>query len=208
MKLLLLAALIPTLLFAEVEEAFDIDATKQKVIDQRENYFQTSTPYKITPNVNPITGDLIEEEADLVIAGSEPLSVRRFYNHTALYEPRYGGWRYNLESYLVANFEWPSQERFAAAGEFNGGIASFKASDAPYYYTFNAPTGYAHFNPSGQTHPLNTKITYTKNVDHKKKYFFAWQGEVIDGSGSRRYFDSGMHCWLSGLLTDVQRRGR
>src|SRR3984885_1886421 len=176
MKLLLLAALIPTLLFAEVEEAFDIDATKQKVIDQRENYFQTSTPYKITPNVNPITGDLIEEEVDLVIAGSEPLSVRRFYNHTAIYDPRYGGWRYNPESYLVANFEWPQQECFAAAGELNGGIASFKASDTPYHYTFNAPMGYAHFNPSGQTHPLNTKITYIKNIDRKKKLRFSWQG--------------------------------
>ena len=208
MKLLLLAALIPTLLFAEVEEAFDIDATKQKVIDQRENYFQTSTPYKITPNVNPITGDLIEEEVDLVIAGSEPLSVRRFYNHTAIYDPRYGGWRYNPESYLVANFEWPQQECFAAAGELNGGIASFKASDTPYHYTFNAPTEYAHFNPSGQTHPLNTKITYIKNIDRKKKLRFSWQGEVVDGSGNRRYFASGTYHWLSNLVTDVVRRGR
>jgi hypothetical protein len=72
------------------------------IIDERENYFQTSTPYKITPTVNPLTGDLLEEEMDFVVAGSEPLSVRRFYNHSAPYERRTGGWRYNPEFFFVA----------------------------------------------------------------------------------------------------------
>jgi hypothetical protein len=53
------------------EEFIDLQAYKQHVVDQRENYFQTSTPYKISPNVNPITGDLIEEETDLARIFSE-----------------------------------------------------------------------------------------------------------------------------------------
>jgi len=133
---------------------------------KRENYFQTSTPYKITPNVNPITGDLIEEETDLIVAGIESLSVRRFYNHTATYEPRYGGWRYNPESYLVANFEWSHQECFAAIGAFDGSIASFKPSAAPHTYAFNLSKGFVSSHPNGQSHPLNTTINYHKVGDY------------------------------------------
>lgn len=61
------------------------------VLNKQENYFQTSTPPKIGFNVNPITGDLIEEEQDLLVAGCEPLSLHRFYNHLGIYEPRTGG---------------------------------------------------------------------------------------------------------------------
>jgi RHS repeat-associated protein len=192
------------LLFAE-EESFDLQVGKEhnEIIDQRENYFQTSTPYKITPKVNPLTGDLIEEETDLVIAGSELLSVRRFYNHTAIYEPRTATWRYNPETFFVANFEWPGQETFAAVGEANGSIAPFKPSSNT--CTFN-PKGFFNLNPSGQIHPLNTKIHYRKDLDKKKKGYFWWRGEIVDGSGRRRIFDSGKHCWLSDLITDVRRR--
>jgi Domain of unknown function (DUF6531) len=191
----------------EEDSSFDLQAAKQhnQIIDQRENYFQTSTPYKITPKVNPITGDLIEEETDLVIAGSEPLSVRRFYSHTAIFEPKTGGWRHNPEAFFVANFEWLAQETFAAAGESNGSIVPFKPSSN--VCTFNFPKGFSNFNPSGQTHPLNTKINYYR-APSKEKGYFSWRGEIIDGSGAKRYFDSGKHCWLSNLVTDVRRKGR
>ena len=205
MKWCILLLIATGALFGAQEKVTDLQVSKEHVVDQRENYFQTSTPYKISPKVNPMTGDLIEEEADLIVAGIEPLSVRRFYNHTALYEPRYGGWRYNPESYLVANFELPQQERFAAAGEFDGSIASFKISNTPYLYTFDVPKGFANFNPSGQTHPLNTKITYWKIGDPKDKRRFSWQGEIIDGSGSKRHFASHMHRWLDLQVIEVNR---
>jgi len=194
----------PSLFGIPVEECIDLQASKQTVIDHRENYFQTSTPYKISPNVSPITGDLIEEEIDLVVAGCEPLSIRRFYNHTAPYEPRSGGWRYNPEAFFVANFEWAGQETFAAAGTADGSITSFKPSAN--VCSFN-PEGFINFTPSGQTHPLNTKINYSR-VPSKKKGYFSYRGEIVDGSGAKRSFDSGPHCWLSNLITDVKRKSR
>ena len=137
MKWCILLLIATGALFGAQEKVADPQVSKEHVIDQRENYFQTSTPYKISPKVNPITGDLLEEEADLIVAGIEPLSVRRFYNHTATYEPRYGGWRYNPESSLWPISNGPQQERFAAAGEFDGSIASFKISRHRYLYTFD-----------------------------------------------------------------------
>ena len=194
---LFLLLFLSSLVYAEEKKPPEIAA--EKLLDQRENYFQTSTSYQITPNVNPITGDLIEEDIDLVVAGSEPLSVRRFYNHTAIYEPRTGGWRYNPETFFAANFEWPEQEIFAAVGEYNGSVASFKPSNGPYIYAFDFPKSFAHFNPSGQTHPLNTKIEYGKIGDTKDKYRFFWKGIITDGSGTQRHFASRMHTWLRNI---------
>lgn len=177
---------------------------KAVTIDQRENFFQTSTSYKIAPNVNPITGDLIEEEADLVVAGVEPLSARRFYNHTAPYEPRYGGWSYNPEATLVANFEWSEQEKFAAVGEIDGSVACFKTMSPGQSYTFDVPKGFANFSPSGQCHPLNTKVNYYKTADPQgRKKYFCWNGDVTDGSGKRRSFTSQGHCWLTTVIKDI-----
>jgi RHS repeat-associated protein len=196
-KCLFLLIFILSVLHAE-EENFNPQAVKphNRVIDQRENYFQTSTPYKISPNVNPITGDLIEEEMDLVVAGCEPLSVRRFYNHSAFYESHTGGWRYNPEFFFVANLEWPQQEIFAAVGEFNGNIVPFNPSSCS--CSFNFTQGFSHFEPNGQTHPLNTKINFNR-YPGKKKHWFLWRGEIIDGSGAKRFFSTEYHCWLSYL---------
>ncbi|MCC5832529.1 MAG: hypothetical protein JJU12_05755 [Chlamydiales bacterium] len=33
------------------------------------------------PKVNVVTGEYCEEERDFVVAGAQPLSIRRFYNH-------------------------------------------------------------------------------------------------------------------------------
>ncbi len=189
------------------EEPFPIpQMTQRKDVKTRENYFQTSTPYKITPNVNPVTGDLIEEEADLVVAGAEPLSVRRFYSHTGVYEPRSGGWRYNPESFLVANFELSDQDIFASLGEFDGSITSYKPSGEPGCFTFDVPSGYANFNPTGQSHPLNTKIYYRKARDKKEKDIFRWVGKATDGSGRIRFFETAKFPWMS-IITETHRRG-
>src|ERR1700722_283169 len=55
------------------------------------------------PKVNPISGEYVEEEVDLVVAGCEPLSFRRFYGHMNISDRRYGiGWRVNPESSFFA----------------------------------------------------------------------------------------------------------
>ncbi len=84
------ALTLPLSIFAELADSdyFPFQASKERVLDRRENYFLTSTDYRITPKVNPVTGEYCEEELDLVVAGSEPLSVRRYYNSSAPYDPR------------------------------------------------------------------------------------------------------------------------
>jgi hypothetical protein len=118
-------------LFAK-ENPIDLKA-KETILDHRENFFLTSTDYRIIPKVNPISGEYCEEEMDLMVAGSQPLSIRRFYNHLAPYDPRYASWRYNPESFCVANLEWKNQEIFAAIGDSNGSICSFQRSNANHY---------------------------------------------------------------------------
>ncbi len=90
---------LTNILPAEEElDFFDLEVSKEQVLDKRQNYFLTKTDYKIAPKVNPITGEYTEEEVDLVVAGSQPLSSRRFYNSSAPYDPRYATWRYNPEA--------------------------------------------------------------------------------------------------------------
>ena len=85
-KLLVLLLFLMNSLAAEEDlDFFDFEASKEHVLDQRQNYFLTSTDYRITPKVNPITGEYCEEELDLVVAGSQPLSIRRFYNSSSPY---------------------------------------------------------------------------------------------------------------------------
>ena len=140
-------------------DTFNFQASRDHVLDKRQNYFLTSTDYKITPRVNPITGEYCEEELDLVVAGSQPLSIRRFYNSNAPYDPRYATWRYNPEAFFVANFEWKEQELFAAIGEVDGSVSSFKPSSrVPYAFDFEVPHSLALFG-DGKKHPLNTKMT-------------------------------------------------
>ena len=41
--------------------------------------------------------------------------------------------------------------------------------------------------------------------DPKAKRRFSWQGEIIDGSGSKRHFASHMHRWLDLQVIEVNR---
>lgn len=57
-------------LFAEESpDFFDVTASQEHILDRRQNYFLTSTDYKISPKVNPITGEYCEEELDLIFDG-------------------------------------------------------------------------------------------------------------------------------------------
>src|SRR5262249_7325215 len=140
-------------------------------------------------------GELIEEEIDLVVAGVEPLSLRRFYNSSAPYERRTGCWRYNPEAFFAANFEWHSQEIFAAVGGRDGSITPFIAA-GNCIFTVDKTKGLIHPIPGGQSHPLNAKVVYRRTGDKDNKYRFYWNGEITDGSGCVRTFSSPMHSWL------------
>ena len=172
----------------------DIEESTEHVLDKRQNYFLTSTDYKIAPKVNPVTGEYCEEELDLVVAGSEPLSVRRFYNSGSPYDPRYATWRYNPEAFLVANIEWQGQEIFAAVGDFDGSVSSFTRADSS-TFNFQPSKGFAISGSDGTSHPLNTKIQYRKKGDPKDKHRYEYRGTITDGSGRTRSFISAMHRW-------------
>ena len=170
--------------------------------EERENYFTTSTPYSIEPQVNPLSGDLMLDEVDFAVAGVEPISLRRFYNHTAPYEARSGGWRLNPETFAVANLTLKNQDRFVAVGNKSGSIVSLSESQKSYRY---APKGAMHFQPGGQSHPLNLKIDYREKRAHKKN-FFAIEGEITDGTGAIRHFRSPKHCWRSEVEVPFTRK--
>lgn len=211
------AFIFPLYVFAEVEEfpeLFDLQASQERVLDKRENYFLTATDNRITPKVNPITGEYCEEEIDLVVAGAEPLSASRFYNHLAPYDPRHASWRYNPESFFVGNLEWEGQEMFMAIGEADGSICSFKRSIGDHYiFDFEVSKSFSAFQPEGHSHPLNTKINYWRFGDPKDKCRFQYMGTITDGSGRKRSFASPMHRWKdyvywrerqkTGLLTSM-----
>ncbi|MFZ0566338.1 MAG: DUF6531 domain-containing protein, partial [Chlamydiales bacterium] len=192
---------LSSFLFADAEEfqedAFDFKASKSEhVLDKRQNYFLTSTDNRIMPKVNPITGDYYEEETDLVVAGSQPLSARRFYNSNAPYDPRYATWRYNPECFFTANLEWDRQEIFASIGDRDGSVCSFKRSSDNYHlFDFQVPKSFLAFQSDGTTHPLNTKINYDRVGDPKDKHRFIYRGTITDGSGGVRHFKSAMHRW-------------
>ncbi|MCC5832531.1 MAG: RHS repeat-associated core domain-containing protein [Chlamydiales bacterium] len=168
------------------------EVSKEHILDQQENHFLTSTDCRIAPKVNPVTGEYCEEEIDLVVAGSQPLSLRRFYNHTTPEDPRYARWRYNPESFLVANLEW-DKEFFAAVGEIDGSIHSLKPSDKPGVFTFQPSKDVISF--PGAVHPLNLTLNYTKKISTKDGKLFQYQGTLTDGTGRVRTFLSPMHRW-------------
>jgi YD repeat-containing protein len=177
-------------------DIFDFQVSKENVLDQRQNYFLTSTDFRIAPKVNPITGEYYEEELDLVVAGSQPLSVRRFYNSSSPYDPRYATWRYNPESFFVANLEWGGQEVFAAIGDMDGSVCSLKPSTTlSYTFDFQIPKSFAISGSDGKIHPLNTQINYWRFGDPKDKHRFQYMGTIKDGSGRKRAFASPMHRW-------------
>lgn len=180
----------------EIAEIIDLELSQNHVLDKQQNYFLTSTDYRIAPKVNPITGEYEEQELDLVVAGSQPVSVRRFYNSSAPYDPRYASWRYNPECFFTANLEWQHQDMFASIGEYDGSVCSFKRSKQSYnLFEFEVSEGFFTLDSDGRTHPLNTKIHYWKLRDPKDKHRDQYMGTITDGSGRVRSFASAMHRW-------------
>ncbi|NGX54830.1 MAG: hypothetical protein KR126chlam2_00450, partial [Chlamydiae bacterium] len=87
MRKFLFLCLLCTIVFAE-DDLFDIEAKKQisrsVILDPTRlgSYApgeQEALP-DFLPKVNVVTGDYIDDEQDLIVAGAEPLSVTRFYS--------------------------------------------------------------------------------------------------------------------------------
>ena len=130
------------------------------------NVLKSAPQERFFPKVDIISGTYLEDAIDLVIAGNDPLSIRRFYYHTApTTDTRYGFWQINPEASINANLEYSTLPQFVSVGEFSGGISQLtKTSDRAFGLTSNKSSGY-----NGQTHPLNTKITYQKRFDTSER---------------------------------------
>lgn len=164
--------------------------------------------YPVASKVNVVTGEYYEEECDLVVAGSQPVTLRRFYGHFGPYHRAYNFWRFNPEHFCAANFEWQEQPTFAAAGQADGRVCCYDIKSSG-FFTFNPAKqpSFTHANLNGQKHPLNSRITYRKieqkilqdKRDSQTKEFFRWQGEIQEGDGTKKLFCSDFRPWLSSM---------
>ncbi len=164
------------------------------VIDRREN-FPVTSHFQLTPRVNVITGENLEEEQDLVIAGSDPLSLRRFYGHQVPYYPYYSQWRFNPEHFCTANFSWGEQEYYVSVGERDGSVHSYKKYE-PHLSRFSAYHGsfgsFVHLLPNGGYHPLNTRIHFRSVPSGWQS---SWEGEITQGDGTQKSFKTMAYVW-------------
>jgi RHS repeat-associated protein len=165
-----------------------------------------STAFAHLPKVNVITGEYCEEALDLQIAGIEPLSIRRFYNHTVgIFNAIYGHWRFNPESYVIFNFEAfdKGDQTLVAAGTPEG---SFFLYERPLNQGFQIDVGkHRSFTnsaslDSGQNHPSNTRVFYTKKHipqcdDRRSVEDCWWEGSIKEGSGRERFFKTEVLPW-------------
>jgi hypothetical protein len=150
------------------------------------------------PKVNPITGEYVEEETDLVVAGCQPLSFRRFYSHFCPIDPRYG-WMINPEISMYANLQWNKSGLFAAIGEEGGSIVYLSDSQTANIdgrnissYCLDKSNTNAYTN-LGTFDPHNTRLYFTPENGNEGKSRFL--GFVQDGSGRKREFYTQWHKW-------------
>lgn len=156
------------------------------------------------PKVNLATGEYFEDSCDLVVAGSEPISIRRFYNHTSgHFEQIYGHWRVNPETFMLFNFE-PAQktETYVGAGGTNGSFALFDNKVASGFTLKPVKNkGFTNTSLSGQYHPLNTRVSYKKGtttfkygICEPEKHCW-WEGSIKEGNGNERFFKTDTRQW-------------
>lgn len=186
------------------ESLSDYEAAKKKiVISQSENNPIKQAALPLFSDVNLLTGEYVNKSSDFVVAGAEKISVTRFYNHLSAHDNRYGGWRYNPESFVVANFEWGGQPQFVSFGEHSGQINLFdKRKDNLFSLNAEQLQNYCNYQideKSGQAHLFNTTVKYSKLGDSKNGARFIWQGVITDGTGAIRSFTSPMHSWHSAV---------
>lgn len=166
-----------------------------------------SVSHQVTPNINVVTGEYLEEECDLVVAGAQPLSLRRFYTQFTGYHPVYNYWRFNPEHCCVGNFEFASERMFVAVCERDGStICLDKDNTGRFFFDLSKQSSFVHLDQTGQTHPGHTKIHYWKgDQQHYYMYHFQpgnkyrWEGEIVTGDGTKKTFKTDLHDWLNNI---------
>lgn len=185
--------------------AFSVQGTERDLIPHR--LFaptERSTFLPQIPKVNLATGEYCEDACDLVVAGSEPISIRRFYNHTSgHFEKIYGHWRVNPETFILFNFEAAQKtETYVGAGGKSGNFVLFDNGISS-GFTVNPVKnkGFTNTSLSGQHHPLNTHVSYKKEtttftygICEPEKHCW-WEGTIKEGNGNERFFKTDTRQW-------------
>ncbi len=143
------------------------------------------------PKVNVITGEYCEEECDLIVAGIEPLSFRRFYGHLGFKDETYGHWRVNPESIFFFGY---GNNAYGAVGFEDGSFGLYDRLEGD-FYKLNAKKNRNFTNGeaiTGQNHPLNTRVTLKKVKQRKDKRYY-WEGTIYDGNGRQRSYQSSIY---------------
>lgn len=160
----------------------------------------------IPSQVNVVTGDYLDESVDLIVPGCQPLSFRRYHSRKASYDPRYVGWFINPETCAWGNLNLPEYKKdglhvkmspFAAVGEPDGSVTKYtNKRDYSFRFDPSKKEGFCYALENGQSHPLNTSIEYWVGArDSKDSDCFSFDGVITDGSGSKRFFTSGLFTW-------------
>ncbi len=195
-KLLILSLSVVRALIAEnflQSESLPASIKADYFLNDSLNEFVTSRDLGIEDRVNVVTGAYSTSHMDLSIAGIQPLQASRFYWSDVPYESRYGGWLYNPESRVTANLEWKDRKKFISIAEPQGAIHSLEEHSG---HTFRFHTPKTMMSRGGAHHPSLLRIEYSKCGDTKNSHRWRYEGKIISGDGSERYFQSPMHSWL------------
>lgn len=156
-------------------------------------YVQTSALF---PKVDPVSGEYQEASCDLIVAGCEPLSLRRFYNHMSYPDSLYAQWRINPESLIKANFSYEKLDKNVLVGQRSGGCVLLEdKQEQAFRFAPATQKSYAHTSLSGQLHPKNLLVTYSTVYDQDNERRFRFDGTLTDGTGRHLNFTTTMHKW-------------
>lgn len=150
--------------------------------------------------VNVVTGEYCDEECDLVVAGIEPLSLKRFYSHFAAYHHHLTGhWRVLPQTHML--FDFGNAKRYVLAGELNGSSLLYE-SRIGNALKIDTQKHKSQCCSSGQGHPLHREVSYKK---YEKRVTFRrfrqpethcwWEGVITEGSGHVRFFKTAADQW-------------
>ena len=199
MKLLFTLLLLTSWVYALEEELPIASKSAGEFVSPSHGQLVTQTHSSFFPKVNPITGEYNEEETDFIVAGCQPLSFRRFYNHLNSPDPRYGAWRVNPESSFVANFQWNKSSLFASVGDddgsmlFLGECKNAYLSDGRTVMSYCLDTQNSHGYTNLGQDPRQTQLNFWPEYGNEGKSRYL--GFVQDGSGRKREFYTPWYNW-------------
>ena len=133
-------------------------------------------------HVNAITGDFVDGDVDMTVAGPEPLVVARNYSSSGLVSRAIGneGWIWNLQSFLYKTRMFKDDVLTFTGASAGTIIARAKKDKLPETASLSELKGFTNAASSfisGKTNPKNTRVSWNK-------------GTAVEGNGDKYTFYS------------------